>query len=108
MKAFATLLRMLIALAMIAMPLGMAPAAAQPVPAAPMAMDDGHCGQQPMHERGKLPVGLHCAGTCTALPSTPQPLVAAPLPVRVAFAIAAVRQLGGGSLPPATPPPRSA
>jgi hypothetical protein len=106
MTLAATLLRMLVALAMIAMPLAMAPAAAQAEPAAAM-MDDGHCGEQPSGERGKLPLGLHCAGTCTALPSTPAPLLATPEPVRTAFRIAAVSQLRGATPPPATPPPRS-
>lgn len=103
------LFRLVALLALVLMPFGMttAPAAAATqAPQAAMAMPGAdHCGDSSDKTPGK-PAGLHCTGSCSALPSLAQPIAVATLPPEALATPALVPSLSGRSLTPSTPPPR--
>ncbi len=99
-----TLLRLVTAIALMLMPLGMAQAAAVGAPAS-AAVEAGHCDEH--SEPGKAPAGTnhHCAA-CTAIPSLDSPLAETEITPKAPLTAAPVGLLAGLELEIATPPPR--
>ena len=99
-----TLLRLVTAIALMLMPLGMAQAAAVGAPAS-AAVEAGHCDEH--SEPGKAPAGPnhHCAA-CTAIPSVDSPLARTEITPQAPLTAEPVDPLPGLELEIATPPPR--
>ena len=102
--------RLLMLVALVLMPFGMAgaPATAQPMPAdhAAMSMAMGHCDEQPTKETAPTSSKMDCTAMCTALPAADNPLpVKAMKPVALRSTAIAAPFVG---IEPelATPPPR--
>ena len=105
----AALFRLLAIAAMILMPvgMGMAPAAAAPVPThhSMNGQEDGHCGQKPDSRSGEA-MTMQCAGACSALPAEPSTISTQELAPVACLTAAPVEVLHGVMLPLSTPPPR--
>lgn len=105
----AALLRLVMLLALVLMPFGMAgaPAMAQPMPGDHTIEQSGHCGKQT--DQNKSPAHssqqMHCA-MCAALPASEPPPPAAELRLTAPRTIAAVSPFNGIDLEIATPPPK--
>jgi len=105
----AAIFRLLALVAIVLMPLGMTgPAMAQPTSAehTALAMQMGHCNEQPAKEKAPGPSNMDCTAMCTALPAADSPLPAETMrPVALLTAAIAARFTG---IEPeiATPPPR--
>jgi hypothetical protein len=99
-----TLLRLVTAIALMLMPLGMAQAAAVGAPAS-AAVEAGHCDEH--SEPGKAPAGPnhHCAA-CTAIPSLESPSTPNAIAPKAPLTAESVAPLPGLELEIATPPPR--
>lgn len=104
------LLRLIALVALVLMPIdmGMAPAsAATPVAHTSMGMQSsGHCGDQAGKNSTK-PFGTHCGSTCSALPDPAKPALGKALPPSSHQTPSRVLALVGISPAPLIPPPKT-
>jgi hypothetical protein len=105
--AFVLRLATLVALILMPIGMGLAPArAAVPAPHSAMGMAAAdHCGDEGTEDNGAM-AGMHCAGTCSALPDAAPLSAERPLLLRSPLSVAVVSRLSGVSPGPSTPPPR--
>ncbi len=101
----AAVFRLLALFALMLMPIGMAPATAQPMPAEHAMTSMGHCEQDQDREPNSK---MDCTAMCTALPATdasvPEPVLKPMAPRTTAIAV----PFAGVEPETVTPPPRLA
>ena len=102
------LMKLLALVALVLMPLGMggAPAVAQPAPDGRAVMAMGHCDEQQEREKAPASKKMDCAAACTAIPADAAAEPAAILKPKAPRTIALVAPFTGVVLEIATPPPR--
>jgi hypothetical protein len=101
--------RLLALIAIALMPLGMAgPAMAQPISAdhSALAMQMGHCNEQPTKEKTPAPSKMDCTAMCTALPAADSLLPAETIRPLALLTAAIAAPFTGIEPEIATPPPR--